>query len=257
MTPGRSPRACGRGTRRSLPYHGGVRRLIPLAVLTAALVLSACGGSNQPTTPPIGHTVSPTSTPTPTPGPDTEKVEILRYGYGRYMLQAQAVAVVRNDATHHVATGVVVHFVIHAPGHDQAQDSPAMDVAPGETLGIAPEVCTDVCTNASGVDVSVSVGGWVEGTREVVKGTAQNFSCGGGCGGSGYGEVTGTLSGKVFGGAQMRVVADCLDGAGNVVGGGVITTLWPSGSPPTAPTNVSVLFFKPPTHCELWASTLS
>jgi hypothetical protein len=177
-------------------------------------------------------------------------------GVGAYDLQAYPVAVLHNEASAHIAAGVVVNFTVRFRGGAYSLASEPVSLAPGETLAVTA-LCTDSCEGATSTDVSVTVGGWQAGERTVISATAATYACGSPCAGSvGYeGDVSATLSGQVASGTLVSVSATCEDGTGAIVGGGLLQTVWPGGGSTAA--SVPVLVSAPPALCQLYATDVN
>jgi hypothetical protein len=209
--------------------------------------------------PSASHSRTPTPTPTATPtaAPDSEQVTVLSTGFGGFDLQVYPVAMVKNLAAAHTATGVMVSFTVQLrSGTDQISAEP-VSLAPGETLAVTV-LCTDACVGATGVEATAAVSTWVTGTRTVIAGSAASFTCGSPCAGDpGYQvSVSGSLSGQVASGTLITVTAVCKDGTGNIVGGGSTQTLWAGGD--SAPAVLSALTTTPqPASCQLYATEVS
>jgi len=183
-------------------------------------------------------------------------VTVAASGVGAYDLQAYPVAVLRNQASAHIATGVVVGFTVHFPGGTYALTAEPVSLAAGETLAVTA-LCTDSCARATSAAVSVTVGGWKAGDRAVMTATSATYACGSPCAGTtGYqGDVSATLSGQVPSGAVLSLSAACEDSAGTIVGGGLTATVWPGGTP--AVSSVPVLVSATPASCQLYATEIS
>ncbi len=232
------------------------RQRHPLAaacLVIASACLAACGS-----TPAASATPRPTPRPSPTPAPppDTETIQVTAAGVGAWQLVAVPVAMLHNTATRHGATGVVVHFTtLSANGRPQhSLDSVAVNIPPAATLIVTAD-CTDVCNDAASAAVTVDVGRWVESAGIGFTTSAVSFSCTAGCGGKESGDVKTTLTaaGSVRPGAAVSVFADCVNGAGGIIGGGASHFMWPGGS--SAPVSVSAIVNRTPAACNVSAST--
>ena len=233
-------------------------RATPLAAGLAVLVaVSACG---SPSTEPATSTPRPTATakPTPTPKPlppDTESVTVVGTGVGTWQLVTIPVAVVRNEATRHGVTNVVVHFATFGAGGAPLEqlNSVAVDIPPGAAIPVTAD-CTDACNNAVSVTATLSGAKWVESRGIGFAAAAVTYSCGG-CGGHTDGNVTATLTSSIPVPLNSAVVlfAECVDGGGGIVGGGSGQIVWPGGT--STPVNVSVIVNTAPAGCTVAAST--
>ncbi|MGD0447910.1 MAG: hypothetical protein ABSB36_04750 [Candidatus Dormibacteria bacterium] len=233
-------------------------RHLPVALL--ALAMTACAG----TVPHASATPTPSHPPTPTPvataspssAPDTEQVTVTASGVGAYDLQAYPVAVLHNQASAHIATGVVVSFTVHFPGGTYALTAEPVSLASGESLAVTA-LCTDSCARATSAAVSFTVGGWQSGDRAIMTATAATYACGSPCAGTtGYeGDVSATLSGQVPSGTLLSLSAACEDSTGTIVGGGLTATVWPGGA--SAASSVPVLVSATPASCQLYATEIS
>jgi hypothetical protein len=181
---------------------------------------------------------------------------VVASGVGAFKLQAAPVAVLRNLATAHTATGLVVHFTVHFPSGSYEISAEPVSLSPGETLADAA-LCTDACDGATSTDVAVTVGNWVAGDRTIISTTSPSYTCEVSCGGGGghQGVVSGTLSGQVPSGTLVTVTVACQDSTGTIVGGGSAERVWPAGA--SAPASVSVLVTTSPTSCQLYATEVS
>jgi hypothetical protein len=177
-------------------------------------------------------------------------------GDGAYDLEVFPVSILRNLATAHTATGVIVRFTVQLPRGSHALSAEPVALAPGETLAVTAQ-CTNSCDGATGVDAAVTVGGWAAGGRTVISASAASYACGSPCAGShGYeGHVSGTLRSGVPDGTLINLSAVCMDGAGTIVGGGLIQTFWSNGS--STSVTVPVLVTTPPASCQLYATKVS
>ena len=233
-------------------------RQLPVALL--ALAVTACAGTipHSSATPAPSHPSTPSTvgTASPSSAPDTEQVTVAASGVGAYDLQAYPVAVLHNQASAHIATGVVVGFTVHFPGGTYSLTAEPVSLAPGETLAVTA-LCTDSCARATSTDVSRTVGGWEAGDRAVMTATSATYACGSPCAGTtGYeGDVSATVSGKVPSGTVLSLSAACEDSAGAIVGGGLTETVWPGGA--SAVSSVPVLVSATPASCQLYATELS
>lgn len=247
----------GVGRTRYAYHRGMLRTLIAAALLLTA---AACGGPSASPSPAPSHTpmVTPTPvpTPTPTPAPDTEQVSITASGFGAYDLQVYPIAVLANAASAHTATGVTVSFTVQFSGGSYQLSTEPVSLGPGETLAVTA-LCTDACDGANAIQATPTVGGWATGPRVVISGSSAPYTCGSPCSGDpGYeGSVSGTLTGQVPSGTLVTVTAVCQNGAGNIVGGGSASSLWPAGT--TAPAYVSVLTSTQPASCQLYATEVT
>jgi hypothetical protein len=233
-------------------------------ILTAALVfvaLTACsatGARSSSASPSHSQSSTPSATGTASPSsaPDTEQVTVTASGVGAYDLQAYPVAVLHNQASAHIATGVLVGFTVHFPGGTYALTAEPVSLASGETLAVTA-LCTDSCARATSTAVSVTVGGWEAGDRAVMTATSATYACGSPCAGSvGYqGDVSATLSGQLPSGTVLSLSAACEDSAGTIVGGGLTATVWPGGA--SAVSSVPVLVSAAPASCQLYATEIS
>ena len=233
-------------------------------ILTAALVfvaLTACsatGARSSSASPSHSQSSTPSATGTASPSsaPDTEQVTVTASGVGAYDLQAYPVAVLHNQASAHIATGVVVGFTVHFPGGTYALTAEPVSLASEETLAVTA-LCTDSCARATSTAVSVTVGGWQVGERTVISAATATYACGSPCAGSvGYqGDVSATLSGQLPSGTVLSLSAACEDSAGTIVGGGLTATVWPGGTP--AVSSVPVLVSATPASCQLYATEIS
>ena len=234
-------------------------RTLAAAVLLVAV--AACGGPAAHSASPVpspSHSSAPSTTPTASASsaPDDETVDLVTSGFGSYDLQVYPVAVLHNEASAHIAAGVVVNFTVRFRGGAYSLASEPVSLAPGETLAVTA-LCTDSCEGATSTDVSVTVGGWQAGERTVISATAATYACGSPCAGSvGYeGDVSATLSGQVASGTLVSVSATCEDGTGAIVGGGLLQTVWPGGGSTAA--SVPVLVSAPPALCQLYATDVN
>ncbi len=177
-------------------------------------------------------------------------------GLGAYDLQVYPVAVLHNQASAHIATGVVVGFTVQFPGGTYSFAAEPVSLAPGETLA-ATALCTGSCEGATSTAVSVTVGGWEAGERTVISASPATYACGSPCAGSvGYeGDASATLSGQVAAGTLISVSAACQDGTGAIVGGGLLPTVWPGGG--SMPASVPVEVSAQPASCRLYATEVS
>jgi len=228
-----------------------------LGVLTGmvAVGVAGCGAPSTPTSSTTPTAVA-TATATPAP-PDTDTVTVVTTGVGTWQLVTIPVAVLHNDATRHGAREVVVHFSTRsANGRAMGSlDSPAVNLAPGETLPVAAN-CTDTCNSAASVNVTVTVGLWTAATGASFTATGVSYRCGAGAcgGGHGQGEATGTLTTSgLRQGAAVVAFAACTGPGGAVVGGGMLQTQWQGGS--SASVDVPVLVNRTPASCRIGAST--
>jgi hypothetical protein len=226
------------------------------AVLAAASLLVA-GCSPQPPATPAVTRPSATSqaTPTPSQGPDTETITVVASGVGTFDLATIPVAVIRNDATHHGAASVVVHFVTHRGSATLASlDAVAVNLAPSESIGVTAD-CTDACNGATGVTVSVTVGSWPTTSGVSLGGSGAQYGCSPCRSGHGFGNVTGTLtaSSPLAGGVPVAAFAVCTNASAQILGGGAAQLLWSGGL--TRAVNVAVVVDAPPASCTLDAST--
>ena len=224
--------------------------------LCAVTGAAACGSSTPTPTPSASHSATPKPTPTPVATPDTESVSVVTTGVGAWQLVAIPVAVLKNNAAHHGAAAVVVHFVTHAAGGATlgTLDSEAINLAPGETLPVAAD-CTDGCNGAASTDATVSVGSWTTSTGPFFTTTAGAYQCGtGACGGGrGQGSVSGSLTvSRLAADSSIVVFAVCTDQGGVVSGAGVTQTIWPGGT--SNHVSVPVIVNGPPSACQLGAS---
>lgn len=233
------------------------RAVLPAGVAVAALLSAACGSS---TTTPAATTVTThqttTTTTTTAPATDNLLVSVITSGVSAWQLIAIPVAVVQNNATHHGAAAVVVHFATHGPdgGALGSLDSEAVNLAPGEKLPVAAD-CTDGCNGAASTDVSVTVGSWTTSSGPSFTTASGTYQCGtGACGGDhGQGSVSGPITvTRLAADNSIVVFAVCTDSSGTVVGAGVTQTVWPGGT--SAPVNVPVIVNSDPAVCSLGAS---
>jgi hypothetical protein len=185
-----------------------------------------------------------------------EQVTVTASGVGAYDLQAYPVAVLHNQASAHIATGVVVGFAVHLPDGTYSLTAEPVSLAPGETLAVTA-LCTDSCAGATSTAISVTVGGWEAGGLAVVTATSATYTCGSPCAGTtGYeGDVSATLSGQVRSGTVLSLSAACEDSGGTIVGGGLTATIWPGGA--SAVSSVPVLVSATPASCQLYATEVS
>jgi hypothetical protein len=233
-------------------------RHLPVALLFLAVTACATMEPHSSVMPIPPHPSTPASerTASPSTAPDTEQVTATASGVGAYDLQVYPVAVLHNEASAHIAAGVVVNFTVRFPGGSYSLASEPVSLAPGETLAVTA-LCTDSCEGATSTDVSVTVGGWQAGERTVISATAATYACGSPCAGSvGYeGDVSATLSGQIASGTLVSISATCEDGTGAIVGGGLLQTVWPGGGSTAA--SVPVLVSAPPALCQLYATDVS
>lgn len=229
--------------------------MLRFPLLVCVLLLGACGNASSSGTPPptaASATATPTAQPTPTPVPEVQRVDVVKAGVGSYMLEAVPVAILKNVATRHTATGVKTHFTVSSGGRSpQKLEGQVISLSPGETLAVAAQ-CTDTCNGADTVDVQVEVGGWAPGARTTLATSAVAFACGSGCAGSTYGKVTGVVTGTLAANTGVYVVADCTDGSGTIIGGNSTLTQWAGGA--SQPVEVNVLLRAPAARCELFAA---
>lgn len=219
-----------------------------------ACLLAACGSGATPS--PTPAAVHHTPTPTPAPVPDMQTISVVTTGVGAWQLVAIPVAVLHNNAAHHGAAGVVVHFITHAADGRTlgALDSEAVNLAPGATLPVAAD-CTDGCNNATTTDVTVSVGNWTTSSGPSVATAPGAYECSTGACGGGHaqGTVSGTLSAShIAADTSIVTYAACTDSGGAIVGAGVTQTVWPGGT--SARVRVPVIVNSPPAACQLGAS---
>ena len=235
-----------------------------LAVAALAVAVTSCAGTSGSGSPSptasaarTATTSAPTpatpGTPTPSPSADTDQVEVVASGIGAHDLQVVPVAVLRNLANAHTASGVVVTFSVQRAGGSYSLTAAPVSLAPGETLADAA-LCTDACDGATGTVVAVTVASWVSGTRPVLSATPGSYTCGAPCGGgSGYqGDVSASLSGSPSAGALVNLYAVCWGSSGAVVGGGLSETMWTGGTSVHA--SVPVLVSVQPSSCQLYAT---
>lgn len=223
-------------------------------VASLAVVLAACGSSGTRTAAPTPAAHTPT--PTAAPVADNQTVTVVSTGVGAWQLVAIPVAVLHNNAAHHGAAAVVVHFTTHAADGRTlgALDSQPVNIAPGATLPVAAD-CTDGCNDAASTDVTVSVGNWTTSSGPAVTTGAGTYQCGtGACGGGqAQGTVTGTLTAtRVAADTSIVAFAMCNDAGGAIVGAGVTQTVWRGGT--TASVRVPVIVNSAPAACQLGAS---
>ena len=199
-----------------------------------------------------------TATPSPSPAADSEEVSLLSSGVGDFYLQAFPVAVLRNQASAHTASGIVVHFAVAHPGGTFTLDSlPALSLAPGQSLAIA-QLCTDSCRAATGVQVTgIDVGSWTAGGTAMVTPSPAGFACGSPCarhsGYSGTATTTVQSSSPIATATALYAAAACTDQTGNLVGGGsIFPWVWPGGA--SASVAVPVLVSAPPSACEIYVA---
>lgn len=231
------------------------RRLLGAGcAVSLACVLAACGsaGGTTATPTPAGHT----ATPTPAPAADNQTVSVVTTGVGAWQLVAIPVAVLHNNAAHHGAAAVVVHFTTHGAGGQTlgSLDSQAVNLAPGATVPVAAD-CTDGCNDATQTDVTVSVGSWTTSTGPSVTTAAGTYQCTTGACGGGHaqGSVSGTLAAtRVAADTSIVAFAVCTDSGGAVVGAGVTQTVWRGGA--TGEVHVPVIVNSAPAACQLGAS---
>jgi hypothetical protein len=234
--------------------HWG-RAAFSVAAAVVALLLAACG--SRSTTPSAKvSTQTTTASTTAAPATDTLSVSVATTGVGAWQLVAIPVAVLHNNATHHGAAAVVVHFVTHAPGGGTlgSLDSEAVNLAPNETLPVAAD-CTDGCNGAASTDVTVTVGSWTTSSGPSFTTAPGAYKCGtGACGGGpGQGSVSGPITvSRLAADSSIVVFAVCTDSGGAVVGAGVTQTVWSGGT--SAPVNVPVIVNSDPAACQLGAS---
>jgi hypothetical protein len=233
------------------------RRSMLIAVTaTAGALLTACASGPLPTASPSPR-ASATPSPTPTPDPpDTQSVQVTATGVGAWQLVAVPVAVLHNQAVRHGATGVVVHFTTVSSGGKplHALDSVAVNLPPSATIIVTAD-CTDTCNNAASTVPTVTVGNWVESAGIGFVGSGVSYRCTAGCGGRESGEVVATLTagGTVGAGAVVTAFADCVDAGGAIIGGGSVQIGWAGGA--TAPVDIPVIVNRPPSTCNVSAST--
>ena len=224
--------------------------------LCVASAAAACGPSIPSPTPGPTRTPTPKATPTAVPTPDTESVSVVTTGVGAWQLVAIPVAILKNNAAHHGAAAVVVHFATRAASGAAlgTLDSEAVNLAPGETLPVAAD-CTDGCNGAASTDVTVSVGSWTTAAGPFFTTTAGGYQCGtGACGGGhGQGSVAGSLTvSRLSADSSIVVFAVCTNDAGAISGAGVTQTVWPGGA--SNHVSVPVIVNGPPSACQLGAS---
>lgn len=229
-----------------------------VVVACAAALSAACGSATS--TPSAKATTSTTHTstsPAASAAADNLTVTVATTGVGAWQLVAIPVAMLKNNAAHHGAAAVVVHFVTHGPGGGTlgSLDSEPVNLAPGETLPVAAD-CTDGCNGATTTDVKVDVGSWTTASGPFFTAVAGTFQCGtGACNGGGRGQ--GTVSGQL---TVSRLAADvsivefavCTDSGGTIIGAGTTQTIWPGGA--TATARVPVIVNNAPAACQLSAS---
>lgn len=235
-----------------------VSRRLAVAGWAASLawLLAACGSGGTPSATPSSLPRTPTPTPTAAPMPDTQTISVVTTGVGAWQLVAIPVAVLHNNAAHHGAAGVVVHFTTHgADGSSLGSlDSEAVNMAPGATLPVAAD-CTDGCNDATSTDVTVSVGNWTASTGPSVVTAAGVYQCSTGACGGGHaqGTVSGTLSAsRVAADTSIVAFAACTDSGGAIVGAGVTQTVWRGGT--STSVRVPVIVNATPAACQLGAS---
>jgi hypothetical protein len=230
--------------------------LLWLAVV-AVVLLSACSGAAAATTP----TPSPTPVATPTPSPtalppDTLAVGVIGLGIGTFDLATIPVARLKNEAKHHGAASVVVHFVTHRGGHTlgSLDAVAAVNLAPGEILAVSGD-CTDACNGATSVDATVTVGSWPTSIGPIFPTASSTYSCQPCRSSHGYGNVTGTLtpSAPLAAGVAVVSYAVCENAAGVILGGGYEEAVWQTGSSLSA--DIPVVLNAPPASCAIGAST--
>ena len=257
------PHPCARPGGGRDAYHRLVSRLRGLFLAALVASLGGCASSPPPavrSTPSPSPQAAPTATATPSPGPtaDTEQVALLSSGVGDYYLQAFPVAVLRNQASAHTASGIVVHFAVDHPGGTFTLDSlPALSLAPGQSLAIA-QLCTDSCRAATGVRVTgIDVGSWIAGGAAMIGPSPAGYACGSPC--SRHSGFSGTATATVSSGSPVATetalyaAAACTNQAGTVVGGGsIFPWTWPGGA--SAPVAVPVLVSDPPSACEVYVA---
>ncbi|MGH7686057.1 MAG: hypothetical protein ACREN2_04485 [Candidatus Dormibacteria bacterium] len=233
-------------------------RAAALVVVACAAVLSAaCGAATSTPSARVTTTTHTSTTPAASAAADNQTVSVVTTGVGAWQLVAIPVAMLKNNAAHHGAAAVVVHFVTHGPGGGTlgSLDSEAVNLAPGETLPVAAD-CTDGCNGATTTDVKVDVGSWTTSSGPFFTAVAGTFQCGtGSCNGGGHGQ--GTVSGQL---TVSRLAQDvsivefavCTDAAGTIMGAGTTQTIWPGGG--TSAAHVPVIVNNAPAACQLSAS---
>lgn len=226
-----------------------------VALAAFAATLAAACGSSAPTAAPT-HATTHTPPPTAAPTPDSQSVSVLTSGVGAWQLVAIPVAMLHNNAAHHGAAAVVVHFLTHAPSGATlgALDSEAVNLAPNETLPVAAD-CTDGCNGATRADVTVSVGSWTTSTGPFFTTATGSYQCGtGACGGGhGQGSVSGPITvSHLAADTSIVAFAVCTDAGGAIIGAGVTQTVWPGGT--SARVSVPVIVNGAPSGCQLGAS---
>jgi len=233
-------------------------RLRTLAATALLLTLVGCGRTTTPgtATPAPSPTPPASMTASPTPAPDTDQVTIVASGFGAYDLQVYPIAVLHNLASAHTASEVTVSFTVDLPSGSYELSAEPVSLAPGETLGVTV-LCTDSCEGAAGVEAAAKVGSWVAGGRGVITAGTAAWTCGSPCAGSrGYqGDVTGTLSGDVPPGMLVGFSAVCVNSGGDIVGGGLLPSVWPDAT--AAPASVPALVTTQPASCQLYGTEVS
>ncbi len=239
-----------------LTWHG------PRALAATALLLTAagCGGTTSQgatATPARSPSASATAaaTASPTPAPDNQQVAIVNSGFGAFDLQVYPIAVLHNLASTHTAREVIVSFTVKLSSGSYQIAAEPVSLAPGETLGVTV-LCTDSCEGATGIVATTKVGSWVAGGLGVITGGAGSWTCGSPCAGSrGFqGDVTGTLSGDLAG-MLVGLTAVCVSSGGAIVGGGLVSTVWPDAA--SAPASVPALVTAQPASCQLYGTEVS
>ncbi len=183
-----------------------------------------------------------------------ERVAIESTGVGAFDLVAIPVAVLHNQATHHGAAQVVVHFATTRSGARLGSlDSVPVNLGPGETLAVTAD-CTDACTGASSATATVSVGAWVDAPGVTLSAGPAAYRCETCRPGRGHGDVTGTVRvGHLGLGAAVVLFAMCANGGGGIIGGGSVPAVWPGTT--SLAVDVPVLVSARPARCSLGAST--
>jgi hypothetical protein len=239
----------------SVWLHGAVRLAAAFAALLGLVVAACGGGGGQPSPTPLPASPTTTATapasPTPTSAPDTESVVLVAVGLGAYLETAVPVAVVRNAATAHSATGVRVHFAVVTPAGMTVQqtDADVGTLAPQQTSAIAGRI--DLRASGDHAVATLSVAGFSDPKPQAVSaGPAACSGCPGN--GPGFGSVHADLA--AANGTPLppfvSATAVCYDAGGAVVGGGT-TVVAPRANGVDAP----VILSNRAVRCDMYAAT--
>lgn len=231
-----------------------VRLAAPSAALLTLVIAGCGGGAGQasrtpgPASPSAGATAS--ASPTPTSAPDTESVALVAVGLGTYLETAVPVAVVRNSATAHSATGVRVHFAVVNPAGMTVQqtDAEVGALAPQQTSAIAGRI--DLRASGDHAVATLSVAGFSDPKPPTI--TAGPAACSGCPGnGPGFGTVHAVLTAAPSAPLPpfVSATAVCYDAGGAVVGGGT-TVVAPRASGVDDP----VILSSRAVRCDMYAA---